>query len=120
MDHKGKTGLTGKDCDVVENCALDDVLNLGKCVGGRVQTILVLDLQLSQDCYPIDTLIRFAARAGLDPDKFRSLSRRFSASGSLGSLHAASVAEIARSASIKLPLLPIKSSRRSSSAAGCG
>ncbi len=73
MDHEGKTNLTGKDCDVVENRALHDFLDLGKCIRGRIQAILVLDFQLSQDCYPINTLICFAAGAGLNPDKIPQL-----------------------------------------------
>lgn len=52
--------------------------------------------------------------------RFRSLSRRFSASGSPGSPHAARVFEIACSASVKLPLLPANSNRRRRSVEGWG
>jgi hypothetical protein len=69
MNDERKTWFAGEYCNVVKNVALNDYLNLGERVGRGIQTVLVLHFQLSQDRYPINTLIRLATGTRLDPDE---------------------------------------------------
>jgi hypothetical protein len=77
MDDERKSTFAGEDCNIVKNLALNDYLNRGECVGRRIQTILVLHLQLCQDLYPINSFVPLATGTSFDPDEIPQLEQAF-------------------------------------------
>jgi hypothetical protein len=69
MDDERRTSFPGEACNLIEYVTLNNYLNLGECVWCGIETILVLDLQLSQDRYPINPFVRLTAGTGLNPDE---------------------------------------------------